>query len=210
MFATPRVPVARNTSVKVYVRTRPLLPSEIEDHASNVVHASSADRQVTIEDGSEKTFNYDGVLEEDAGQEEVYLQAVAPVVSRVKEGYNATVLAYGQTGSGKTYTMGTSPHISKENEGILQRVLQEFLSVDENEPPGDECSSPHRLTMSMVEIYSETVFDLLALKNELKIKNEIGGGMLSSQYFVGWSYSYFIVYSVATKYNLIILRLNFF
>ncbi|XP_063844292.1 kinesin-like protein KIF21A isoform X1 [Scylla paramamosain] len=175
MFATPRVPVARSTNVKVFVRTRPLLPSE-DDHASNVIHASSADRQVILEDGSEKCFQYDGVLEEDAGQEEVYMQAVAPVVAKVKEGYNGTVLAYGQTGSGKTYTMGTSPYVSKANEGILQRVLQEFLSVDENQPPADDCSSPHILRMSMVEIYSETVFDLLALKTELKIKNEIGGG----------------------------------
>ena len=46
MFATPRVPAVRNTNVKVFVRIRPLLPSENEDHASNVLHASSADREV--------------------------------------------------------------------------------------------------------------------------------------------------------------------
>ena len=40
-----------------------------------------------IEDGSEKSFHYDGVLEEeDVGQEEVYTQAVAPVVAQVKKG----------------------------------------------------------------------------------------------------------------------------
>ena len=56
------------------------------------------------------------------------------------------------------------------DEGILQSVLQEFLSVDENEPPADDSSSScHSIKMSMVEIYIETVFDLLASKSELKI-----------------------------------------
>lgn len=47
----------------------------------------------------------------------------------------------------------------------------------------DENASPHhertfcQLKISMVEIYSESVYDLLASKKELKIKTEIGGGM---------------------------------
>lgn len=32
-------------------------------------------------------------------------EAVAPVVRKVLDGYNCSVLAYGQTGSGKTFTM---------------------------------------------------------------------------------------------------------
>ena len=61
--------------------------------------------------------------------------------------------------------------------------------MDENEPPMENCSSgsssPRRPRMSMVEVYSESGFDLLALKNELKIKNEIGGGMLTSTLLIG-------------------------
>lgn len=48
--------------------------------------------------------------------------------------------------------------------------------MDENDPPSNDSTS-YQLKISMVEIYSETVYDLLASKNELKIKNEIGGGM---------------------------------
>lgn len=83
--------------------------------------------QVTIEDGSEKSFHFDGVFEEDAGQEEVYMQAVAPLVAKVKQGCNATVLAYGQTGSGKTYTMGTSAYISKVS---MKYCKLHFFSCD--------------------------------------------------------------------------------
>lgn len=161
--------------MKVFVRIRPLLPAELEEGARNIIYASSTDREVIIEDGSEKSFKYDGVLKEDMGQEEVYKQAVALLVKRVKEGFNATILAYGQTGSGKTFTMGTNPSVNQEKEGILQRALQDFLSVDENGPPHHDRTSC-QLKISMVEIYSETVYDLLASKKELKIKNEIGGG----------------------------------
>ena len=37
----------------------------------------------------------------------IFLQAVKPLIQKIFNGYNATVLAYGQTGSGKTFTMGT-------------------------------------------------------------------------------------------------------
>jgi hypothetical protein len=60
-----------------------------------------------VEDGSEKSYQFDGVMSPDCSQGEVYLLVVLPLVEAVPAGYNATVLAYGQTCSGKTYTMGT-------------------------------------------------------------------------------------------------------
>lgn len=64
----------------------------------------------------------------------------------------------------------------QKKEGILQQALQDLLSVDENAPLLND-GTTFQLKISMVEIYSEAVYDLLASKNELKIKNEIGGGM---------------------------------
>lgn len=64
--------------------------------------------QVNVMDGSEKTYEFDGVLDSNCSQAEVYKRVVQPLVLGVQQGYNATVLAYGQTGSGKTYTMGTA------------------------------------------------------------------------------------------------------
>lgn len=34
------------------------------------------------------------------GQEDVFSEAIAPIVSEVMEGFNCTVFAYGQTGTG--------------------------------------------------------------------------------------------------------------
>lgn len=52
-----------------------------------------------------KTFTFDRVFDAKSTQEEVYADAVDPLVTEVLEGYNGTVFAYGQTGTGKTYTM---------------------------------------------------------------------------------------------------------
>ena len=38
-------------------------------------------------------------------QEDLFNQAISPIVNEVLEGYNCTIFAYGQTGTGKTYTM---------------------------------------------------------------------------------------------------------
>ena len=40
-----------------------------------------------------------------ASQEEVYDYCAQEITSRLKEGYNGTIMAYGETGAGKTYTM---------------------------------------------------------------------------------------------------------
>jgi len=40
-----------------------------------------------------------------AKQQDLYDQAIIPIVNEVLEGFNCTIFAYGQTGTGKTYTM---------------------------------------------------------------------------------------------------------
>lgn len=46
MFPTPRVHVGGCSSVKVFVRIRPLLPAECEEDTRNIIYASSKERQV--------------------------------------------------------------------------------------------------------------------------------------------------------------------
>jgi len=55
-------------------------------------------------------------------QEDLYDQAVVPIVNEVLEGYNCTIFAYGQTGTGKTYTMEGAGRKSK---------VRELISPDE-------------------------------------------------------------------------------
>lgn len=65
-----------------------------------------------------------------ASQEDVYISCGRPLVSRVLDGYNATVMAYGQTGAGKTHTMtgpGPSPNFALR--GIVPRAIAQVYKL---------------------------------------------------------------------------------
>ena len=72
------------------------------DHQSNTIQLKS--------EGKEQTFTYDRVYGQDASQEELFKDAVVPIVDQVSRGMACAVLAYGQTGAGKTYTMVGASH----------------------------------------------------------------------------------------------------
>eukprot|EP00946_MAST-07B_sp_MAST-7B-sp1_P004823 g4823.t1 len=94
--------------VRVAVRIRPLL--SLEDGQEESTHASSYhdSRRQSVSVGGAHKFTFDHVFDQRSTQDQVYSEAVGPLVGEVVSGYNVTVMAYGQTGSGKTFTMGTS------------------------------------------------------------------------------------------------------
>ncbi|XP_042881011.1 kinesin-like protein FLA10 [Penaeus japonicus] len=185
MFLTPATPQvgtggSSSSNVRVYVRTRPLLSQELENGAENILSVVSSDKQVIVKSSCDKVFKFEDVFDEDCPQEEVYRKTVAPLVAKVQEGNNATVFAYGQTGSGKTYTIGTDPCTAKEDEGLLQRAMHNILGdatqQDENQSPG--VSKSKYLSVCFMEVYNETVFDLLApTRVPLEVKAGKGGGV---------------------------------
>ena len=53
-----------------------------------------------------KKFLFDSVFDENTTQDQLFSSTKIPgLLSKVIQGFNATIFAYGQTGSGKTYTM---------------------------------------------------------------------------------------------------------
>ena len=75
------------------------------------------------------------------------------MVQSAMDGFHSCIFAYGQTGSGKTYTMQGPP----EDPGVYTRALHElFTVVDQREQ-----THTYTMTVSMVEIYNETICDLL-------------------------------------------------
>jgi len=53
----------------------------------------------------EHQFVFDEVFDDTISNEQLYLEAVQPLVEAAFTGVKVTCFAYGQTGSGKTYTM---------------------------------------------------------------------------------------------------------
>jgi kinesin family protein C2/C3 len=106
-------------------------------------------------------------------QEAVY-EDVSDLIVSVADGYNVCIMAYGQTGSGKTYTMqGES-----SNPGINMRALKELFQIGEDRKE----SVRMQVQASIVEIYNESIFDLLSdsprhTGDRLDIK-EVGCGVL--------------------------------
>lgn len=104
-------------------------------------------------DSQTKTkYEFDRVFGQNSTQEEVF-EAVQPLCVSVLDGYNVCIFAYGQTGSGKTFTMeGYGSNI-----GVSPRAIAELF----NQIKQLEETSTYSITLSMLEIYNETIRDLL-------------------------------------------------
>lgn len=101
----------------------------------------------------DQVFAFDRVFDENTTQSEVYEGTTRALLDSVLDGYNATVFAYGATGCGKTHTItGTS-----QQPGIIFMTMQELFEKIE-ERSQDKTTE---LSLSYLEIYNETIRDLL-------------------------------------------------
>uniref|UniRef100_A0AAV2LUK3 Kinesin-like protein KIFC3 n=1 Tax=Knipowitschia caucasica TaxID=637954 RepID=A0AAV2LUK3_KNICA len=162
-------------NIRVFCRVRPVSQEEQDSaDAKTMLSFDSDDDSILYlsNKGKIMTFELDRVFPPKSTQEEVF-QEVQSLVTSCIDGFNVCIFAYGQTGSGKTYTMeGVA-----ENPGINQRALQLLFSeVTEKEADWD-----YTISVSMVEIYNETLRDLLGdhLTEKLDIKlHPDGSGQL--------------------------------
>ncbi|XP_068790123.1 kinesin-like protein KIF9 isoform X1 [Struthio camelus] len=101
------------------------------------------------------SFRLDGVLH-NASQELAYETVAEKLVSEALNGYNGTIMCYGQTGAGKTYTM-TGATARYKHRGIIPRAIQQVLKATAH------CvDRVITVRVSYLEIYNETLFDLLS------------------------------------------------
>uniref|UniRef100_A0AAX7U3Y2 Kinesin-like protein n=1 Tax=Astatotilapia calliptera TaxID=8154 RepID=A0AAX7U3Y2_ASTCA len=162
-------------NIRVFCRVRPVSQEEQDSADAKTMLSFDSDDDAILylsNKGKVMTFELDKVFPPHATQEEVFQEVQALITSCI-DGYNVCIFAYGQTGSGKTYTMeGVT-----DNPGINQRALRLLFSeVSEKAPDWD-----YKITVSMVEIYNETLRDLLGENpsDKLDIKmNPDGSGQL--------------------------------
>ncbi|KAL1405450.1 tubulin-dependent ATPase kip3 [Vanrija albida] len=100
-----------------------------------------------------RRYVFDHVFKMEATQEQVYQNTAKPLLDGVLKGYNATVFAYGATGCGKTHTI--SGHA--EDPGVIVRTMSDLFELIEESKDQYET----QLEVLMVEIYNETIRDLL-------------------------------------------------
>ncbi|XP_043101277.1 kinesin-like protein KIF9 isoform X2 [Puntigrus tetrazona] len=114
-------------------------------------------------------FQLNGVLD-NVSQEDTYDRVARSVVLGAFDGYNGTIMCFGQTGAGKTHTM-TGAAETYKHRGIIPRALQEVFQ--EVEHRADHTFSVH---LSFLEIYNETMVDLLS---SIKQRKSLNSGVLT-------------------------------
>lgn len=140
--------------VKVGVRVRPLLNSELDAAAESVIKAEKGKRIVATVPAKKNAFDFDWAFGQTTSHREVYDSMCKPLIKALFEGFNATVFAYGQTGSGKTYTMGNA---AQATEGVIPYAVSDIFDEKARlEAAGKEVV----VEMSFMEVYMEECYDL--------------------------------------------------
>ena len=157
--------VNRDEAVQVVVRCRPMNTKEKESGCTQVVQVFPHSGEIEVlccnenvmnnQVDQRKIFTFDAVYDHKAKQQDLYDEAVRPLVVSVLQGFNATIFAYGQTGTGKTFTMEGV----KKNpvlKGIIPRSFEQiFMHIENTE------NMQYLVRVSYMEIYQEKIRDLL-------------------------------------------------
>ncbi|XP_069032343.1 kinesin-like protein KIFC1 [Embiotoca jacksoni] len=151
-------------NIRVFCRVRPLVDGGLSKH---IQLAASDNKTVTLAKTEEShtgksvdtqknyNFSFDRVFGPQALQQEVF-EEISLLVQSALDGFNVCCFAYGQTGSGKTYTMEGDEF--DETRGVIPRAVQQiFKAAEKLGAQGWEFT----FTASFVEIYNETLRDLL-------------------------------------------------
>ncbi|KZC08147.1 Chromosome-associated kinesin KIF4A [Dufourea novaeangliae] len=144
-------------TVRVAVRVRPLVQTEIEKGCQPCLEVVPGEPQIVIRN-TDKAFTFNYVFPSNIGQEEFYKTAIKGMVGNIFQGYNVTILAYGQTGSGKTHSMGTN-YVESEDTGIIPRAIHDIFDMIQLKEGWS-----FKVTVSFMELYQEQLYDLLTDK----------------------------------------------
>lgn len=163
-------------NVRIYLRIRPSRSDERSTGSSSnssnyclMVDPQDPKQAVTLFNGPKsEVFTYDCVGGPETEQEEIFESVAKPVTEYCLQGYNGTIFAYGQTGSGKTFTMQgpmTEANLIDYNQrGLIPRTFEylfECIRAEEEAAAMDGSGREFLCKCSYVEIYNETIFDLL-------------------------------------------------
>ncbi|RVW29545.1 Kinesin-like protein KIN-14E [Vitis vinifera] len=150
--------------IRVFCRLRPLSEKEVVEKERCVLNTFD---EFTVEhpwkDDKAKQHIYDHVFGGSATQEDVFEDTRAS--QHHEYGYNVCIFAYGQTGSGKTFTI----YGSDGNPGLTPRATAELFKIIKR----DANKFSFSLKAYMVELYQDTLVDLLLPKNAKRLKLDI-------------------------------------
>ncbi|KAM5588564.1 hypothetical protein ABKV19_006829 [Rosa sericea] len=147
-------------NIRVFCRVRPLLPDDATEVPVISYPTSTEDQGRGIDlvqTGQKYHFTFDKVFDHAASQQDVFVE-ISQLVQSALDGYKVCIFAYGQTGSGKTYTMMGRPE-NPDQKGLIPRSVDQIFQTSQSlQAQGWK----YRMQASMLEIYNETIRDLLS------------------------------------------------
>ncbi|PIK62575.1 putative kinesin-like protein KIF18A-like [Apostichopus japonicus] len=186
---------ADNSNVRVVVRLRPMNDRETQANSNSIIHV--LDENVLIFDPKPENspshfyhgkrvrhrnmlkrknrdlrFAFDHVFDGSSTQDYVYENTTRTIVDSVLTGFNASVFAYGATGAGKTHTMLGA---GSESPGVIYLTMVELYQKISAMQSEKSCN----VTVSYLEVYNETVKDLIKPSGPLAIRKTQNGVLVS-------------------------------
>ncbi|KAG0454497.1 hypothetical protein HPP92_023789 [Vanilla planifolia] len=151
--------------IRVFCRLRPLNGKEIAEKENDILiavdeftvaHPWKIDRV--------KEHFYDYVLDQSASQDDVF-ESTKYLLQSAVDGFNVCIFAYGQAGSGKTFTI----YGSEDHPGLVPKASAELFNIMNH----DRNKFSFLLKVYMVELYQDTLVDLLLPKNAKRSRLDI-------------------------------------
>eukprot|EP00092_Neocalanus_flemingeri_P062902 GFUD01075979.1.p1 GENE.GFUD01075979.1~~GFUD01075979.1.p1 ORF type:complete len:148 (+),score=34.80 GFUD01075979.1:53-496(+) len=136
-------------NIKVVVRVRSLIARE-KDQLKAFTTQDATD---IVQKNTSKSWTFDRVYSQLENNRTVYIDTASDIIESTVSGFNTTIFAYGQTSSGKTHTM----HGSQEEIGLVGMAVEHLFYAVEMTP-----DRRFLMQVSYIEIYNETVIDLLS------------------------------------------------
>ena len=162
-------------NIRVFCRIRPTLSTEKsaatpftfpdEDNKELVIPQRFESAMGKVEDKSHN-FAFDHVFKPNNTQENIF-EEISQLIQSALDGYSACIFAYGQSGAGKTYTMEGR---DGQDAGVIPRTL---VQIFESAANLSQRGWTYEYEAQFVEIYNETVLDLLGAGRNDPVKHEI-------------------------------------
>lgn len=152
-------------NIRVFVRVRPLLEVELKAGVLESIRVPSESEIEVNRSGQTKMLTFDRVFDSSVPNSDLFSELYQLLVSAL-DGFNVCIMAYGITGSGKTFTM----------QGIYDRLaIDLFVEAATRQKVSGWY---FQFTMSVYEVYNESIVDLLKIKNlDTGLKTNANTGM---------------------------------
>ena len=159
-------------SIKVFVRIRPLIKTELEKSKDKGVDVLTQDSLLA----QRHVFFFDRIFDISVSQEILFQNTIKELLPRIIEGFKVAAFAYGAKYSGKTYTMlGT-----KNNKGLMINAIFEILQLLKKKN-----NKNLKMKISFIEAHNEILRDLLSKGNIIEVQEQEGGVVLKDVKEIG-------------------------